>query len=212
MEKISVVIIDNHPIVRQGLTKILEQQPGLEVVGESDAVTSALPIIKKHKPNIAIVDSSMNKTSGVDIIPEIKTLSKDTAIVIYSTHQKHEPIFRAFKAGARGYVLKCDEISEIIDAIHEVQLGKIFLSAKIPPLVANQLLNGNSGQNTLSSLTTREYEIAKLIPQCMTAGDIGDALCISPRTVQCHRTNMMVKLNCKKVPELLILLRDCFSH
>ncbi|RUM40921.1 MAG: hypothetical protein DSY80_09580 [Desulfocapsa sp.] len=212
MEKISVVIIDNHPIVRRGLATILKEQPNIEVVGESEAAKSALPVIKECKPNVVIVDSSMTEICGVDLIPAIKMLSKKTAIIIYSMHQKHEPIYRAFKAGAKGYVLMVDETSEVIDAISQVKMGKIFLSNKIPPLVANQLLSGNSGKGILSALTPREYEISKLISQCMTAEDIGEALHISPRTVQAHRSNMMAKLNCKKVTQLLVLLRDCFSH
>lgn len=212
MEKISVVIIDNHPIVRQGLTAELQKQQNIEVVGESKAATSALPVIKDHKPDVAIVDGSMTDICGADLIPEIKTLSKNTAIIIYSTHQKHEPIFRAFKAGAKGYVLKADEISEIIDAIDEVQKGRIFLSHQIPRIIVNQLLTGSGDNGILSSLSPREYEIAKLLSQCMTPQDIGETLFISPRTVRVHRSNMMAKLNCKKANELLILLRDCFSH
>jgi len=212
MKKTSIVIIDNHPVVRQGLTAILEEQPDMEVVGESEAATSALPVINDCKPNVVIVDSSMSDTCGVDLIPAIKTLSKDSAIIIYSMHQKHEPIFRAFKAGAKGYVLKADEVSEVIDAVSEVRSGRVFFSNKVPLSLANQLLSGSNGKGILSSLTPREYEIAKLISQCMTTEDIGEALYISPRTVQAHRSNMMAKLNCKKANKLLVLLRDCFSH
>jgi len=212
MEKISVVIIDNHPVVRLGLTSALQQQKNMVVVGESEAITNALPVIKDSKPNVAIVDSSMADTCGVDLIPAIKQLSEDTAIIVYSMHKRHEPIFRAFKAGAKGYVLKTDDVSEMVNAISQVQSGKTFFSHKIPPFVANQLLNGESGKGILSSLTAREYEIAKLISQCVTTEEIGDALHISPRTVQAHRSNMMAKLNCKRVNELLVLLRDCFSH
>ncbi len=212
MEKTSIVIIDNHPVVREGLATVLREQPDMEVVGESDAAAAALPVIKDCKPNVVIMDSSPTDTCGVDLIPEIKTLSKDTAIIIYSMHQNHEPIFRAFKAGAIGYVLKADDVSEVIDAVSEVRSGRIFISNKIPPFIANQLLSGSNGKGMLSSLTPREYEIAKLISQCMTPEDIGEALHISPRTVQAHRSNMMVKVNCKKVNELLVLLRDCFTH
>jgi DNA-binding NarL/FixJ family response regulator len=212
MEKISVVIIDNHPVVRQGLTTVLKKQQNMEVVGESEAVTSALPVIKNHKPDVAIVDSSMTDICGADLIPEIRTLSKNTAVIIYSTHQKHEPIFRAFKAGAKGYVFKADEVSEVIDAIDEVQQGRIFLSHNIPNTIAYQLLTGGGSEGVLSSLSPREYEIAKLLSQCMTPHDIGAILFISPRTVRVHRSNMMNKLNCKKANELLVLLRDCFSH
>lgn len=212
MQKISVIIIDNHPVVRQGLSTVLGNQQNMEVVGESGATTSALPMIKDNKPDVAIIDGSMTDVCGADFIPKIKTLSKDTSIIIYSTHQKHEPIFRAFKAGAKGYVLKADEISEVIDAIDEVQQGNLFISQKIPNAITNQLLNGGGENGSLSCLSPREYEIAKLLSQCMTPHDIGAMLFISPRTVRVHRSNIMSKLNCKKAVELLVLLRDYFSH
>ncbi|MCK5069573.1 MAG: response regulator transcription factor [Desulfocapsa sp.] len=212
MEKTSVVIIDNHPVVRQGLTTALKKEPDLEVVGESEATTSALPIIRYCKPNVAILDGSMTESCGDDLIAKIKTLSKDTSIIIYSMHSKHEPIYRAFKAGAKGYILKVDEMRDVINAITEVQNGRIFLSHKIPTTVTDKLLSGDDSGGVLSSLTTREYEIAKLISQCMTPDEIGTALFISPRTVRVHRSNMIRKLKLKKSNDLFILLRDCFSH
>lgn len=210
----SVVIIDNHPVVRHGISTMLEQRSDMDVVGESEAGASALPVIGYCKPDIAIVDSSMTTFSGVDIIPDIKALSKETAIIIYSMHQKHEPIYRAFKAGVKGYVLKIDPTNDIIDAINEVKHGRIFISPKIPSTVRKQLLAGNDGdtEGGLSSLSNREYEIAKLLSQCMRPDEIGDALCISPRTVRVHRSNMMHKLNCERANELLVLLRDYFYH
>jgi DNA-binding NarL/FixJ family response regulator len=210
--KISVVIIDNHPITRHGVAAVLKKRPDMVVVGESEATTSALPVIKQWKPDVAIVDSSMTDLCGVDLIPDIKALSEETAIIIYSTYQKHEAIFRAFKAGAKGYVLKADTINDLIDAISEVWQGRTFLGQKIPSAIANQLLSGSGDEGLLSSLSTREYEIAKLLAQCMTPDEIGETLYISPRTVRVHRSNIMHKLNCQKANQLLVLLRDYFSH
>ena len=211
MKEISVVIVDNHPVVRHGITTVLENQPNIDMVGESEA-TSALSVIGCCKPDVAIVDSSMTETCGTDLIPDIKALSKDTSIIIYSMHLKHEPIFRAFKAGAQGYVLKVDEINELINAISEVQQGRMFLSKQVPSDVASQLAVGSGGQGLLSCLSTREYEVAKLLSQCMKPDEIGEKLRISPRTVRVHRSNMMHKLNCEKTNELLALLREYFSH
>ncbi len=212
MKKTSVVIIDNHPIVRHGLSTALKQRDDMVVVGESKAAKSILHIIRDRKPNVAIVDSSMTDYCGVDLIPEIKSLSEDTAILIFSMHQKHELLFRAFQAGAKGYVSKADEIGDVIDAINEVRSGRTFFSNHIPPLLANQLLSGSNGKGILSSLSKREYEVAKLLSQCMSPEEVGQALYISPRTVQVHRTNIRLKLNCQSSKELLILLRDFFSH
>ncbi|HID02116.1 MAG TPA: response regulator transcription factor [Desulfobacterales bacterium] len=214
METTSVVIIDNHPVVRHGISSMLEQRSDMDVVGESEAATSALPVIGYCKPDVVIVDSSMTAFSGVDIIKDIKALSKGTSIIIYSMHQKHEPIYRAFKAGVKGYVLKIDATNDLIDAITEVTHGRMFISQKISSNVRKQLFAGNDGytEGGLSSLSAREYEIAKLLSQCMRPDEIGEALCISPRTVRVHRSNMMHKLNCERANELLVLLRDYFYH
>jgi len=214
METTSVVIIDNHPVVRHGISSMLEQRSDMDVVGESEAATSALPVIGYCKPDVVIVDSSMTAFCGVDIIKDIKALSKGTSIIIYSMHQKHEPIYRAFKAGVKGYVLKIDATNDLIDAITEVTHGRMFISQKISSNVRKQLFAGNDGytEGGLSSLSAREYEIAKLLSQCMRPDEIGEALCISPRTVRVHRSNMMHKLNCERANELLVLLRDYFYH
>lgn len=212
MKKISVVIIDKHPVVRHGITTVLEQQPNMVVIGESVAAASALPVIEYCKPDVAIIDSSMTESCGSDFIPDIKALSDKTSIIVYSMHQKQEPIFRAFKAGAKGYVLKIDEINELVDAVFEVQQGRIFLSKQVPSTITTQLLSGDGGQGILSCLSKREYEVAKLLSQCMTPDEVGETLCISPRTVRVHRSNIMHKLQCPKASKLLILLRDYFSH
>ncbi len=212
MKKISVIIIDKHPVVRHGITAALKQQPNMVVVGESETATSALPEICNSKPDVAIIDSSMTESCASDFIHTIKAQSEKTSIIVYSIHQKHEPIFRAFKEGAQGYVLKIDDMKELIHAVYEVQQGRIFLSKQVPSSVTSQLLSGNGGQGILSKLSKREYEVAKLLSQCMTPDEIGETLCISPRTVRVHRSNIMHKLQYRKASKLLSLLRDYFSH
>ena len=212
MEKVSVVIIDDHPVIRHGVTSVLKKQPDMHAVGESDTAATALPLIKELKPDVAILDITMAGISGIDLIPYIKALSEDTIIIIYSMHQNPDIIYRSFKAGAKGYVLKADEIRDLFIAIREVAQGRIFLSKSLPQNIEEQLLSGDTEKGALSLLSPREYEIANLLGQGMTPDEIGETLFISPKTVRVHRTNIMHKLNCGRSNELLLLLRDCFPQ
>lgn len=212
MDKISVVIIDDHPVIRHGVTSVLKKQADMIVVGESDTAASALPVIKESKPDVIILDITMTGISGIDLIPYIKAISEETSIVIYSMHENHDLIYRAFHAGAKGYVLKADPIHELISAVREVTQGELFLSSALPEEIKEQLLTGNGSESPLSSLSPREYEIANLLAQGMTPDEIGTTLFISPKTVRVHRTNIMHKLNCNRSTELLLLLRDYFTR
>jgi len=212
VEKVSVVIIDDHPVIRHGVTSVLKKQPDMHAVGESDTAATALPLIKELKPDVAILDITMAGISGIDLIPYIKALSEDTIIIIYSMHQNPDIIYRSFKAGAKGYVLKADEIRDLFIAIREVAQGRIFLSKSLPQNIEEQLLSGDTEKGALSLLSPREYEIANLLGQGMTPDEIGETLFISPKTVRVHRTNIMHKLNCGRSNELLLLLRDCFPQ
>lgn len=212
MEKISVVIVDDHPVIRHGVTSILQKQPDMAVVGESNNATSALTVIKKFKPDVVILDITMTGISGIDLIPRIKTLSKDTIIVIYSMHQSHDLIYRAFRAGAKGYVLKADKITDLIAAVREAVQGRKFLSPHLPSSILDHLASGKGGEGVLSILSPREYEITNLIAQGMTPEKIGEILFISPKTVRVHRTHIMHKLNCNRANELLLLLGDYFPQ
>ena len=212
MEKISVVIVDDHPVIRHGVTSVLEKQADMVVVGESDTATAALPVIKKFKPDVAILDINLAGISGIDLIPHIKTLSEETAIVMYSMHQNHDHIYRAFQAGSGGYVLKADAINDLITAVREVVQGRIFLSPHLPSSIMDHLASGKAEEGALSILSPREYEIANLLAQGMTPDEIGETLFISPKTVRVHRTNIMHKLNCNRANDLLLLLWNYFPQ
>jgi len=212
VEKISVVIIDDHPVIRHGVTSVFKKQSDMQIVGESDTAATALPLIKELKPDVAILDITMTGISGIDLIPYIKALSEETIIVIYSMHETHDNIYRAFEAGAKAYVLKADEIKDLITAIREVTQGRFFLSKTLPENLMDRLMSGDADKGALAILSPREHEIANLLAQGMTPDEIGEVLFISPKTVRVHRTNIMHKLNCTRSNDLLLLLRDHFTH
>ncbi len=212
MEKISIVVVDDHPVIRHGVTSVIKKQADMHMVGESDAAATALPLIKKTDPDVVILDVTMAGISGIDLIPYIKSLSENTRIIIYSMHQSPDVIYRSLKAGAKAYVLKADEIRDLLEAIRTVMQGQMFLSRSLPQDMEEQLLRGEAKKGPLSNLTAREYEIANLLSQGMPPDEIGETLFISPKTVRVHRTNIMHKLNCDRSHELLLLLRDYFPR
>ncbi|HIP40692.1 MAG TPA: response regulator transcription factor [Desulfocapsa sulfexigens] len=212
MEKLSVIIVDDHPVIRHGVSSVLRQQPDMNIVGQLHSAEAALPEIKNLKPDVAILDITMAGISGIDLIPYIKESSEDTAIIIYTMHEMPDYIHRAFSAGAKGYVLKGDEINDLIAAIREVKEERFYFSRNLPHALVQQIMNGNGTQGPLSGLTAREYEIANLLAQNMNPNKIGEILFISPKTVRVHRTNIMHKLGCQRSNELLFRLRDYFPN
>ncbi len=208
MNKTSVVIIDDHPVIRHGVKSVVDRQPDMITVGESDSATRALPMIKKTQPDVAILDISMSGISGIDLIPYINDLSEKTIIIIYTMNDKPDTILRAFKAGAKGYILKADLIRDLLVAIQQVIKGEMVFSKTFPDSFKDKILNGDPDEGLLSLLSPREHEIANLLAQRLTPDNIGEILFISPKTVRVHRTNIMHKLNCSKANELLLLLHD----
>ncbi len=210
MSKISVFIIDDHPVIRHGVKSVLNKKEDIEVIEESKDAKSALLKLKTIQPDVIILDITLEGISGIDLIPRIKERMEDVLIVIYSMHNNPNHIYRAMKAGAKGYVLKGDEIRELVTAVRDVTHGKLYLSSSFPREILDQILTGKGDQSSLSLLTPREYEIANLLVQGMNPDGIGETLFISPKTVRVHRTNIMHKLACNRVNELLLCLAKHF--
>ncbi len=212
MATISVFIIDDHPVIRHGVSSVLKKKEDIEVIGEAKDAPTALKKLKTLKPDVIILDITLEGLSGIDLIPRIKERVEDAVIVIYSMHREPNQIHRAIKAGAKGYILKTDEIADLTSATKNVSEGHMCLSRNLPPEVLESLLTGKGDNGTLSVLTTREYEVANLIVQGMNPDEIGTHLFISPKTVRVHRTNIMHKLNCSRVNELLLSLAQHFPR
>ncbi len=207
---LSVFIIDDHPVIRHGVSSVLKKKGNIKVIGEAKDAQSALKMLKTLQPDVIILDITLEGISGIDLIPKIKERVENTAIIIYSMHQDLGHIHRAIKAGALGYILKSDEISDLTNATVEVTRGNVCLSRNLPAEVLQGVLSGKGGHDALSVLTPREYEIANLVAQGMNPDEIGEQLFISPKTVRVHRTNIMHKLGCNRINELLLALSKYF--
>lgn len=212
MEKISVFIIDDHPVIRHGVSSVLSKEADIQIIGESHNAKSAQKLLKTVCPDVIILDITLDGLSGIDLIPRIKDQTEDVTIVIYSMHQNPDQIHRAIKAGAKGYILKGDEIQELVKAVRAANRGRLYLSPSLPEEILEQILTGKGKESSFCSLTPREYEVANLLVQGMNPDEVGATLFISPKTVRVHRTNIMHKLGCSRVNELLLSLAEHFPH
>lgn len=196
--KKKVVIAEDQTLVREGLKSLIASNEDFEVVGEAEDGLEAIKTVQKHMPDVLLLDLAMPKMSGISAIREIKKVSSKIKILALTLHTSDEYILEAFQAGADGYCLKNDSHSELMTAIQSVLRGKTYLS----PVISEKVLNGYlEGKKTLKketdyeSLTEREKEILKLVGEGYTSKEIADYLCISSKTVDKHRSNIMNKLD-----------------
>ncbi len=204
-EKKRVVLAEDHTILREGLRSLLTMDDQFEVVGEADNGLSAIRCVANEAPDLILLDLAMPKMNGIAAIKEIKRQSPDTKILALTIHKSEEYILEAFKSGADGYCLKDSTHEELLMAIKSVLGGKMYLSPSISEKVLVGYLEGKKTLKTDTSwdtLTQREKEILKLIGEGYKNKEISDYLCISVKTVEKHRANLMKKLDLHNVSAL----------
>ena len=194
----SVVIVEDHRILREGLRSLLSSSLDLKIVGEAEDGLSAIRLIEEVKPDLVLMDLSMPKMSGLDAIREIKKEYPDTKILVLTVHKAEEYVFASLTAGAHGYLLKDAGRAELILAIESVLLGKQYISPGISEQLVSAYLEGRKPlepESPWESLTKRERQVLKLIAEGHKNKQISDYLCISAKTVEKHRANLMGKLD-----------------
>ncbi len=201
---VTILLVDDHPIVRQGLRHLLEGEAEFKVLGEAGDGVEALLLTERLKPNILVVDMMMPGLNGLEVLRQIKHISPGTRTIVLSMQSADAYVIEALKYGAAGYVLKETGPSELVNAVREVTQGNQYLSAKLSERLKT---NGRSIMDIPSdiyeTLTTREREILQMTVEGRTSQEIGDKLIISPRTVEVHRSNLMNKLGIKNQAELI---------
>jgi DNA-binding NarL/FixJ family response regulator len=196
--KHTVIIAEDHTILREGLRSLLSSNPDFEIVAEAADGREAVRQVEKFKPDLILTDLSMPKMNGMEAIREFKKRSPRTKILVLTVHDAEEYILETFKAGADGYVLKDSTHHELVMAIKNVLTGKSYLSPGIAETVLEGYLEGRKTLKPRSSwetLTRREREILKLIAEGYKNKEISRELSISVKTVEKHRANIMTKLN-----------------
>jgi len=200
-----IVIAEDHTILRAGLRALLASQNGLEVIGEAGDGREAIRKVDTLQPDLLLIDLSMPKLNGIDAIREIKSQHPEIKIIVLTVHKSDEYIIAALKAGANGYMLKDASQNELLLAIDYVINGKTFLSPSISDKVVDAFLNTDKKDKpaaVLDNLTAREREILKLVAEGNTNKKIAEHLCISLKTVEKHRSNLMQKLDLRNTAAL----------
>jgi DNA-binding NarL/FixJ family response regulator len=195
--KISVLLVDDHSLVRQGFRRILEDEPDIQVVGEAGDGAAAIRLAKELKPSVIVMDCAMPGTSGLIATRRILETSPQQAILMLSMHSEDTLVRQALDAGARGYVLKSAVDLELPSAIRKVAAGEIVLDPQVSKRAA---LKGERN----GGLTNRELEILQLIVDGKSNKEIADQLNLSANTVAVHRANIMDALGIHKAAELVV--------
>lgn len=193
-----IVIADDHTILREGLRALLSSDPDFEVVGEAEDGRSTIRCAKKLSPDLVLMDLSMPRMNGLEAIKDMKKENPDTKIVALTVHKTEEYVLATLRAGADGYVLKDAHHSELVLALKNVLKGKRYLSPGIAEKVIEGYLEGRKALKPASiydTLTQREREILKLIAEGYKNKEVADYLCISLKTVEKHRANLIKKLD-----------------
>ena len=205
MGKTRFVLVDDHAVVRQGIKSLLMSNPDYEVVGEAEDALEAIRCCRKLKPCILFLDVRMPKMNGLEVINDIRQQSPDTKIIMLSAYQTEEFLHAALKQGAHGYITKSATYAELEIAITNVLKGGRYLSADVTRSIVKSYLEVKKApafETKWGTLTKREREVLNLIAEGNKNKQIADYLCISVKTVEKHRSNLIGKLNLHSSAEL----------
>lgn len=197
MAKKRIVIAEDHTILREGLKALLSQDPDLEIAGEASDGLEAVRVIAELKPDLALMDLSMPRMSGIDAIREIRRSCPETRILVLTVHKNEEYVIASLKAGANGYLLKDSTHQELMQAVAHVLDGRPYLSPGISDAIISGYLAGRKDEvrTPLDLLSQREKEVLKLVAEGHRNKDVAEYLFISVKTVEKHRDNIMKKLD-----------------
>jgi DNA-binding NarL/FixJ family response regulator len=202
---ITVLLADDHTIVREGLRLLLEAQKDIVVVGEAADGRETVRLAKQLHPDVVIMDIAMPAFNGIAATQRIKDFSPSVSVIILSMHASNEYIFRALQAGASGYLLKESAGTEVVKAVRAVDCGQRYLSGQITETVIEYIRKFDAGapKSPLESLSDREREVLQLVVEGKTNPEIAHTLSLSVKTVETYKSRLMNKLEIKDIPSLV---------
>jgi two-component system response regulator NreC len=202
---VTVLLADDHPIVRQGMRHLLQAESDLKVVGEATDGLETVQLVEKHRPNVLIVDMMMPGLNGLEVLRQVKKRSPATFSIVLSMQSADAYVVEALKSGASGYVLKDSGPSELVNAIRQVIQVQRFLSPKLSERLIDAYIqtSDKSVLDSYETLTDREREVLQMVSEGLTTPEIARRLSISPRTAELHRGRMMNKLGLRNQTELI---------
>lgn len=201
----SILIVDDHPIMRQGLAQLINHEAGLTVCGEAATTGEAMELIEKKCPDLAIVDLSLQGRNGLELIKDLRARQSTLPVLVLSMHDETVFAERALRAGARGYIMKQAGGKLLIDAIRHVLAGNVYVSPQVSARILESFAGrpGEAARSPIERLTDREFEVFQLLGQGRGTREIALELNLSIKTVEVHRTNARNKLDLKTGAELV---------
>jgi DNA-binding NarL/FixJ family response regulator len=200
-----VLVVDDHPMTRYGIVRLIEQEPDLVVCGEAENASRALAAVRAFKPQVVLADLTMPGGEGLEFIKNVRSLHPEIAVLVVSMHDEALYAERALRAGARGYIMKNEGGEKLVEAIRQVLQGKTYVSENMSGKVL-EIFSGRrrrEDDTTIGKLTDREFEVFRLLGQGMTTREIGQQLRLGTKTVETHRLHVREKLGLKSGPALI---------
>ena len=199
-----VFIVDDHPIVREGLAAQISLQPDMEICGEAEDIADALARIESARPDVAVIDISLKSGNGIDLVKRLRARDQELRILVWSMFPASLYAERALRAGAQGYIHKGQSAQEILAALRTVLAGKVYVHPALAEQFMNRLVGGRSSASApVETLSDRELEAFELIGQGLTTEQIAARMHVSPKTVETYRVHIKKKLSVDSLPELV---------
>ena len=200
-----ILIVDDHPLLRQGITQLINQEKDLQVCGEADDPGKAMSAIEATNPDVVILDISLKGASGIELLKNVKVRFPRLLVLILSMHDESVYAQRALRAGAAGYIMKQEATEKVLVALRRILNGEVYLSEELGTRMLNRLVGGRSSLSgsPIEELSDRELEIFGLIGQGHGTRPIAEKLHLSVKTVESHRAHIKEKLNLKNATELV---------
>ena len=205
MALIKIMLVDDHEIVRAGLRMLLQSQSDMEIIAEASSGAEALTLIQDCQPDVILMDVSMEEMNGIEATRKLKSCCPNVSILALTIHEEDEYFFQMLSAGASGYIPKRAAPEDLLQAIHTVYNGEVFLHSSVASVLVKDFLDRGGSpaiKAEISNLTEREQEVLTLIAEGLTNKQIGERLGISPKTVARHRDNITQKLKLSSRTEL----------
>ncbi len=199
-----IMVVDDHPIVRQGLTQLIRDEPDLDIVGAAASHEEALAMMDAHEPDLAILDLSLGKESGLDLLKIMRTRRPSMRVLVLSMHDEAYYADRVLRAGAIGYIMKQEPAENVITAVRQALVGKVYLSEAIAASMLTRLVGRKeTGVSPIDLLSDRELQVLQLIGKGRGTRQIAEQLHLSIKTVENYREHIKSKLNLRTGPELV---------
>lgn len=204
-KKIKILLVDDHPLVREGLVNLISQQSDLEICGEAGSEPLALELIGTVQPDVAIVDITLENGSGIELVKSIKSLYPAVTVLVLSMHDELQYAERALRAGARGYIMKREAARKIIEGIRRVLTGQLYISEAVAAVMVEKFVEGRPAADgaPIQQLSNRELEVFQLLGSGHSTRQIADHLHVGFKTVQAYNARIKEKLKLTNVTELL---------